>query len=476
MCRFVFFLLLAVSVGSFSSHMSLLHADEPQTEQAVDVPLLASRLIETFDLVLTNHLHPPTMQQMVQESIAAAYMHANEYAPIGLAKEISAASADSLSEILQRELANAAEDGTTLSDCIPRGFRSIGVDVTPSKAQIVDDQIAANRYVGIGIAIMQDIEPKMGKVFPGGPASLAGAEDKDTIVKVDGKSTSGVKMTEVIDWIRGVKGSQVELVISRHGREQTLTMTRDVVPFATVQPAVYSKSGQTAGIKLDRVSASCVHELRKIAAELDSTVKTVVLDLRSTSGVEQLHYGELLGNALLDGATVGFVADREDKRREVIAEQGTIFPGRSLVAVIDGRTSGVLKWIAAALHDSGQAVTYGDPTMAPAVTSTTMKLADESFSVTMPTHILVRANGQPLIRNRFDVVAASEQEILVQQRSGKELASRKSGSNAGSTLYPSKDFPIPDKGLMPMVGRRIVQLQLLIELIEHPDDARKRNR
>ncbi len=477
MSRFVVVVVpLGLLACSFSGLAMLSRADEFQNQQAVDVPLLADRLIEAFDLVLTNHLHPPTMQQMVQESIAAAYAHANENTPIELAKEISAASAGSLTEILQRELANVAASGTTLSDCIPRSFRSIGIDVAQSKAQLVNDQIAANRYVGIGIAIMQYAdEPGMAKVFPGGPASLAGAEEKDLIVKVDGKSTSGVKMTEVIDWIRGVKGSQVELVVRRHGTDHSLTMTRDVVPFATVQPAICSKSGKTVGIKLDRVSASSVHELRKIAAELDSTAKTVVLDLRSASGVEQLHYGELLGNALLDGVTIGFVADREGKRREVIAQQGTIFPGRSLVAVIDGRTSGVLKWIAAALHDSGQAITYGDPTAAPAVTSTTMKLADGSFSVTMPTHILVRANGQPLIRKGVDFAGASEQEMIAQRRIGMELGRVRSGSNVAGTLYPGKDFPIAGRHMMPGAGdprlRRVEQLKPLIEFIEHPGDS-----
>jgi C-terminal peptidase prc len=481
MCRIVVILLLAVLACSSSPLAMLSHADESQTEQVVDLPLLLNQLIETFDLVLANHLNPPTMQQMVQESIAAAYAIANKDAPTGLAKEISAASPESLSEILRRELSKVATHETVLSDCIPRSFRSIGVDATPNKAQLVNDQIAANRYVGIGIAIMHATDqPMMSKVFPGGPASLAGAQDKDVIVKVDGKNTSGVEMTEVIDWIRGTKGTQVELVVRRDGKDQRLMMTRDVVPFATVQPAVYSKSGQTAGIKLDRVSASSVHELRKIAADLDSTVKTVVLDLRSTAGVEQLHYGELLGDALLDGVTIGFVADREGKRREVIADQATVFPGRSLVVVVDGRTSGVLKWIAAALQDSRQGIAYGDPTAAPAVTSTTIELADGSFAVTMPTHILVRANGQPLIRNRLDIVGASEQEILVQQRMGMELARRKSGSNAASTLYPVQPFPIAGKRMMPVAGdprlRRIVQLQPLIEIIEHPDDAERKPR
>lgn len=457
-------------------------ADQSQTEQNVDIAELASRLYETFEIVLTNHLQPPTLQQMVQESIAAAYASAGKNVPVGLAKEISTSSANSLAQLLERELTKLVGNELEYSDCIPRGFSSLNVDATRSDAQLVNDQIAANRYVGIGIAIMQRPDKLvMSKIFPGGPADLAGAHEKDTVVEVDGKSTTGVELAQVIEWIRGVKGSQVNLVVRRDDRLESLKMTRDVVPFASVQAAVFSKSGKTAGIKLDRISASNVHELRKIAAELDPKVTSVVVDLRTTTGADNLHYGELLGNALLDGVSIGFVADREGKRREMISEPGSIFNGRTLIAVIDARTSGVLKWIAAAFQDSGQAIIYGDPAAVPAVTSTTYQLADGSYSITMPTHVLGRADGQPLARHGSGFTVVTGQNFLP-MRIGLGSAGESRRSRLPGTLHPDQAFPEltnaqrANQAVVDPRMNRIYQLKPMLDAIEQAADAVRKSR
>lgn len=460
---------LFVSIGVVScSFWQVSKADETPAEQVVDAALLTGQLIETFDLVLANHVSPPTMQQMVLESIAALYSRADADMPADLAKEISNTTGDSLRRILERELLKVGTEMTTLLDCVPAEFASIGVTVTPMKAQLVNDQLAANRYVGIGIAIQTSVgETKMAKVFPGGPAHQAGAQDGDVIIEVDGKSTEGVNLRDVIDLLRGVKGSKVELVARRNGTDQTLALTRDVIPLTTVRPALLTKSGKTAGIALERVSASSVHELRKINSSLDSKVETVVLDFRTNIGARNLHYGELLGNALIDNAAIGLVSDRNGKKREVRAEKGTLFSGRNLIAVIDTRTSGVLSWIAAALQDNGQAVIYGAPTAMSTTTETTLKLSDATHAISIPTHKLCYADGEPLTRRKF---STSREDFLVLQQRIDFGWKRGSKERLPGVLYPDK--PFPDSGprrLAAGVRNRpttIVKIGPLIEPIE----------
>ena len=216
----------------------------------------------------------------------------------------------------------------------------------------------------------------MHRVFPGGPADQVGAKTGDAIVEVDGVSTMGIDLYQTIQRLRRSEGSELEIMLRHDGRDRTVKLTRAVVPMATVNPPLISQSGKTVGIELKRLSASNVHELRKINAELDANVETVVLDFRSGDNLN-LHYGELLANALIDDDVIGLIMDRHGERRRVDAEPGTIFTGRRLLVVIDASTGGVLKWVAAALQDTGQGVLYGDPSTASAMTVEAMEVGEK---------------------------------------------------------------------------------------------------
>ena len=307
-----------------------------------------------------------------------------------------------------------------------------------------------------------------------GLRSQAGAEANDLIIEVDGKSTATIKLNQAVDWLRGVEGSEVEIVLRHAGVDRTVTMTRGVVRMATVKEPLLSQSGETVGIKLQRVSASNVHELRAIHEKLDENVKTVVLDFRTAQGASNLHYGELLGSALIDAETIGFVADRNGKLRRVEAEPDSVFSGRNLVVIVDATTSGVLKWIAAALKDTGQAVLMGDPSPSSAMTTETMQLSDE-MSVVMPVHVLLRGGGEQLFVVS-DLLSTTALRRPWEQQRVTAVSVRQVHVNG--VLYPDKPFlfipsvgrlPVPYQGLRPQ--DQVRDLKRLLDLIEKDSTA-----
>ena len=189
-----------------------------------------------------------------------------------------------------------------------------------------------------------------------------------------------------------------------------------------------------------------------------------------------MHYGELLGSALIDDETIGFVVNRQGKRRKVDAEPGALFADRRLVVVINAKTSGVLKWIAAALQDSGQAVILGAPCTAPAMTVGTVEVNSET-TVSMPMHLLLRANGTRLTlradeKSRFEMLGTQQQLFDVNPAAINRFQ---------GVLYPDKPFPISKDG-QNLTGTRITlssrsrvyDLKALLESIEQEDrkDAR----
>ncbi|MCJ7745226.1 MAG: PDZ domain-containing protein, partial [Actinobacteria bacterium] len=97
--------------------------------------------------------------------------------------------------------------------------------LTGSEAKRLNEDIRGSFY-GIGTMLREDKKLKRAKVFSvvkGSPAERAGVKREDVIVTVDGKDTKGKSTDVVVTWIRGQKGTQVELKDSRTGEKKELT-------------------------------------------------------------------------------------------------------------------------------------------------------------------------------------------------------------------------------------------------------------
>lgn len=91
---------------------------------------------------------------------------------------------------------------------------------------------------GVGLALKEDeLGAKVTKVVKNGPAEKSGLFKKDDIItKVNGKSISNMNVNDVVDKIRGDKGSKVSLSVSRVDKKTqkvktfNCTLVRDVIP------------------------------------------------------------------------------------------------------------------------------------------------------------------------------------------------------------------------------------------------------
>src|SRR5581483_1778956 len=87
-------------------------------------------------------------------------------------------------------------------------------------------------YFGVGM----QVGPRGGKTvilhpFPGAPAYKAGVRPGDIIIKVNDRPTDNLTVTEVADLLKGPRGTQVTISVTREGSEQPLvfTVTRDEI-------------------------------------------------------------------------------------------------------------------------------------------------------------------------------------------------------------------------------------------------------
>ena len=101
-----------------------------------------------------------------------------------------------------------------------------------------DAIVAANKAIELqtftGIGINSSIKggyTVVEGVMEAGPAKKAGIQIGDKIIRIDGKSTKGWNLEQVVQSLRGASGTQVSIKIERKGAEKTIdkTVTRETI-------------------------------------------------------------------------------------------------------------------------------------------------------------------------------------------------------------------------------------------------------
>ncbi len=233
------------------------------------------------------------------------------------------------------------------------------------------NQIQANRYIGIGIAVRVDEKSKLTQIVhaqPGGPAQLGGVRDGDLIEQINhSRVEPNGKIGDVVDALRGPEGTKVTIQVRQPEAKEsrTLTLVRLPVMFKSVQCSEHNSDEDhvvllhtkpvIAYLKISSVTASTARELASWEPRLrEAKVQALILDMRETGGNDGFdndHAALLLADSLLDGKPLGKLRTREGTR-EFTADRECLFRDWPLAILIDRYTSGPAEWVAAALQDS----------------------------------------------------------------------------------------------------------------------------
>jgi C-terminal peptidase prc len=403
-------------------------APEPLSAAPRMPPDLVKRVGEITDAVLANHADPPVRQEMILSGMKALYLAAKVPAPAGLSRRVSAVStpeqiAALLAEIWPKSAAKSvtqAQLETAMVNGMLTGVPG-GASLMSAKESAVMEQFEGNRYVGIHIALGMNKEencPSIHSLIEGGPADRAGVKNGDLIEMIDGVATKGMALLETVDRLRGQEGTSVTIKV-RQPKEslvRTYTIRRGQHARSTVTGVRKQKAGDwdwildasapIAYLRVDTISASTPHDLRKVASQLASHGWCgVILDLRGVQGTA-LHPAVLLADSLLPGGVIGRVHTAE---RDVTykADADALFRGQPMAVLVDQSTDGTAEWLAAALQDNKRATVVGVP--APGAASATQNpfprrmevrarvpVGDGSWTIELVTGYLVRGDGRLL--------------------------------------------------------------------------------
>ena len=229
---------------------------------------------------------------------------------------------------------------------------------------------------GIGAVLQQteDDYTQINSMVAGGPA----AKSKSLKVgdRIVGVGQPGKQMVDVIGWrlddvvelIKGPKGSKVRLEILPAGKgtkTRTITLTRERIRLEdrAVKMSVKTVDGKKVGVlDIPGFYVGLTDDVKVQLQKLEKqNVSSVIIDLRSNGGGALTEAVSLSGLFIPSGPVVQ-VRDNNGKIREDADTDGVVYYKGPLVVLVDRFSASASEIFAAAMQDYDRALIVGEPT------------------------------------------------------------------------------------------------------------------
>lgn len=222
-------------------------------------------------------------------------------------------------------------------------------------------------FGGIGIYIgTRDGFPSVIAPIEGTPAYKVGLLAGDKIVKIEGKSTEGMVLSDVMNLLRGTPGTKVNISCQREGLTELLdfTIIRDTIKIKAV-PYAGKVAPEIGYVRLADFSKVARPELESAIDSLfdKEGVTKLIFDLRSNPGGYLQEGYEVSDLFLPPGRLVVVSQGRNPKsKREFIATENDKHGDYPLVVLVDRGSASAAEIVAGALQDWERGFILGDTT------------------------------------------------------------------------------------------------------------------
>jgi carboxyl-terminal processing protease len=247
-------------------------------------------------------------------------------------------------------------------------------------------------YTGVGITIVSlDGQITVTQLFEGSPAYRAGIRRNDVLARVGqpipGKTpreiaweeTKGWQTEDVVERVRGPKGTTVELSIRRPGVDTLidLTVERDQIQITTVRTAFMIAPG-TGYVRLQDFSETTDDELGAALTKLKGAgMERLILDLRDNPGgpLDQAIAvsGRFLKRGQMVVATRGRVANSDEDYR---TEQAGGYLDQPMVVMVNRNSASASEIVSGAMQDHDRALVVGETTFGKALVQGVYRLSE----------------------------------------------------------------------------------------------------
>jgi carboxyl-terminal processing protease len=216
--------------------------------------------------------------------------------------------------------------------------------------------------IGISFNIFKDTL-LVTSIIPGGPSEKVGLRAGDRIVEVDGKNIAGtgIKNSDVMEMLRGDKGTTVEISVLRRNHNELLdfTIIRDKIPIFSLD-ASFMLDDETGYIKLNKFSATTTEEFTNAMLELKKqNLQNLILDLRGNGGGYLKTAIEISDQFLDDNKLIVYTDGTNERRRDYKATSNGIFEAGNLVVLVDESSASASEIVSGAVQDWDRGLIIG---------------------------------------------------------------------------------------------------------------------
>ncbi|HNX29032.1 MAG TPA: S41 family peptidase [Syntrophomonadaceae bacterium] len=263
------------------------------------------------------------------------------------------------------------------------------------------------RYQGIGIVLVEkEGYVEIVSVLDASPGQKAGLQPRDLIIAVDDIDIAGRPQEQVVKFIRGEPGTEVNLKVKRQDKILQITVTREAISLPVVSSEMLKNH-----ILYIYISSFATNTAELVGQELDKHPDTegIILDLRDNGG-GYVQAALALGSEFLDPGTMFWLQNRDGK--QAIDVDGSNEYKQPIVLLVNEGTASAAEVIAGAFQDEERAVLIGETTFGKLCMQSAVSLGNgQVFKFT--THYLLTPAQRMLNKTGIEPdIPADEQDAL----------------------------------------------------------------
>ncbi len=257
----------------------------------------------------------------------------------------------------------------------------------------------SGEFGGLGIEVgMEDGFVKVVSPIDDTPASKAGIQPGDLIVKIDGQPTKGLSMMEAVDKMRGEAGSKILLTLVREGGKPfDVELTRAVIKVRSVKSQLLDNGYGYLRITQFQVNTGeeVGKALNKLRKDNGKKLRGLVLDLRNNPGGVLQAAVEVADHFLTKGLIVYTEGRIANSELRFSADPADASEGVPLVVLINGGSASASEIVAGALQDHKRAVLMGTDSFGKGSVQTVLPLNNDR-ALKLTTALYYTPNGRSI--------------------------------------------------------------------------------
>jgi len=239
-------------------------------------------------------------------------------------------------------------------------------------------------FSGLGIVISKPaLDKPLTVISPieGTPAYRAGIRAGDVISQIEGIDTLDMSVDQALKRLRGAKGSQVSITVTRPGEEAPLhfTMTRDDIPTKSIQYAFMLRP-EIGYIKVANFTRTTDRELEEKLEGLKAAgMDRLILDLRGNPGGLLDQAVRVADKFLAKGQRIVYTRGRtRGSDQEYLASGGGTHIDFPLIILVNKYSASASEIVAGAVQDHDRGLIVGKTTWGKGLVQTVYPLSHRS--------------------------------------------------------------------------------------------------